>query len=150
MKNLKINVPEGYEIDSKNSTFENIVFRPIPKCITERVKSVEDACEILGPKDEEVQNLRQLEALDSPPQKLLDYQKLVVVIKALNEGWYPNFENKDCKYYPWFSMRDGQVLFCVDFYCSCARVPAPTLFKSSELVKYATSQFLDLYRSVFS
>ena len=150
MKNLKINVPEGYEIDTAQSTFENIVFRPIPKCITERVKSVANACEILGSKDEEVQNLRQLETLDSPPQKLLDYQKLVVVIKALNEGWYPNFENDEYKYYPWFDMRDGQALDCVLFCYSVTSVPAPTLLKSGDLVRYATSQFLDLYRSVFA
>lgn len=150
MKNLKINVPEGYEIDTAKSTFENIVFRPIPKCITERVKSVADACEILGSEDEEVKNLRQLEVLDSPPQKLLDYQKLVVVIKALNEGWYPDFDNDKYKYYPWFDMRGGQALNCVRSYCSTSNVPAPTILKSSELVKYATSQFLDLYRSVFA
>ena len=150
MKNLKINVPEGYEIDTAQSTFENIVFRPIPKCITERVKSVGDACEILGSKDEEVQNLRQLETLDSPPQKLLDYQKLVVVIKALNEGWYPDFENDEYKWFPWFEMRGGQALHCVGFYHSRASVPAPTLLKSRDLVKYATSRFLDLYRSVFA
>ena len=149
MKNLKINVPEGYEIDTTESTFENIVFRPIPKCITERVKTVEDACEILGSKDEEVQNLRQLQVLDSPPQKLLDYQKLVVVIKALNEGWYPNFEKDEPKYYPWFNICGGQALDCV--YCySNTGIPAPALLKSDELVKYATSQFLDLYRSALS
>lgn len=150
MKNLKINVPEGYEIDSKNSTFENIVFRPIPKCITERVKSVANACEILGSRDEEVQNLRQLESLDSPPQKLLDYQKLVVVIKALNEGWYPDWDKDDYKYYPWFRMRGEQVLGGVDFYRLHTTVPAPTLLKSEKLVQYATSQFLALYRSVFA
>lgn len=150
MKNLKINVPEGYEIDTKESTFENIVFRPIPKCITERVKSVSDACDVLGEDDEEVKNLRQLETLTSPPQKLLDYQKLVVVIKALNEGWYPNFDNDEYKYYPWFKMCGGQVLNSVSYYFSGTNVPAPTLLKSSELVRYATSQFLDLYRSVFA
>ena len=31
MKNLKITAPEGYEIDKTNSTFENIVFKPIKK-----------------------------------------------------------------------------------------------------------------------
>ena len=28
MKHLKINIPEGYEIDKAQSTFENIVFKP--------------------------------------------------------------------------------------------------------------------------
>ena len=31
MKTLKINVPEGYEIDKEQSTFENIVFKEIKK-----------------------------------------------------------------------------------------------------------------------
>lgn len=31
MKNLKITPPDGYEIDKVNSTFENIVFKPIKK-----------------------------------------------------------------------------------------------------------------------
>ena len=30
-KVLKINVPEGYEVDKEKSTFESIVFRPLPE-----------------------------------------------------------------------------------------------------------------------
>lgn len=33
-KELKIQVPEGYEIDKENSTFECIKFKPIKKCLT--------------------------------------------------------------------------------------------------------------------
>lgn len=33
-KELKIQVPEGYEIDKENSTFEGIKFKPIKKSIT--------------------------------------------------------------------------------------------------------------------
>jgi hypothetical protein len=29
MKTLKINIPEGYEIDKEQSTFENIVFKEL-------------------------------------------------------------------------------------------------------------------------
>lgn len=32
-KEIKIDIPEGYEIDKENSTFECIKFKPI-KCIT--------------------------------------------------------------------------------------------------------------------
>lgn len=35
-KELKIQVPEGYEIDKENSTFERIRFKPIKKDITYR------------------------------------------------------------------------------------------------------------------
>lgn len=33
-KEIKINIPEGYEIDKENSTFECIKFKPIEKYIT--------------------------------------------------------------------------------------------------------------------
>ena len=33
-KEIKIQVPEGYEIDKENSTFERIKFKPIKKAIT--------------------------------------------------------------------------------------------------------------------
>ena len=45
MKTLKINVPEGYEIDREQSTFENIVFKEIKK---ELPKSWEDLENLKG------------------------------------------------------------------------------------------------------
>ena len=45
MKNLKITAPDGYEIDKENSTFENIVFKPIKK---ELPKSLIELGEIIG------------------------------------------------------------------------------------------------------
>lgn len=43
-KEIKIDIPEGYEIDKENSTFECIKFRPRKKYIT-----YEDCCEKLFP-----------------------------------------------------------------------------------------------------
>ena len=43
-KEIKINIPEGYEIDKENSTFECIKFRPRKKYITYK-----DCCEKLFP-----------------------------------------------------------------------------------------------------
>jgi hypothetical protein len=44
-KELKIQVPEGYEIDRENSTFENIVFKKVEK---ELPKSWEDLMTVKG------------------------------------------------------------------------------------------------------
>ena len=41
-KELKITVPEGYEVDTEQSTFECIVFKPIKK---ELPKTQEEFCE---------------------------------------------------------------------------------------------------------
>ena len=45
-KELKIQVPEGYEIDKENSTLECIKFKPIKKYITYK-----DICNILFTKE---------------------------------------------------------------------------------------------------
>ena len=42
-KELKIEVPQGYEIDRQNSTFEKIVFKKIP----ENPKTWEDYCSLM-------------------------------------------------------------------------------------------------------
>lgn len=150
MKSIKIDIPEGYVVDEKKSSFENIIFKKKPSEITDRVKTVEDACKELGEHDAEVRTLRQLESVTSLSKSVVDSQKLVVVIKALNEGWYPDWGKDDYKYYPYFTMRGGQVFFSVIDWLTIAVVPAPSLLKSDKLVRYITSQFLDLYRSVYA
>lgn len=102
--------------------------------ITQRIKTVLDAYGELGIS-------RILEGLTPSEQA---YRDICVVVKALNGGWYPDFNNKDWKYYPVFDMEE-QVLYNVHYYSSCAIVPTTTLFKSRELVEYAASQFKHLY-----
>lgn len=73
--------------------------------------------------------------------------QLEVIIAYKNEGWKPDFNNKNqCKYYPWFELVNGeQVLSVVRNYFSSALVPAPTLFKSRELCEETVKENMDLY-----
>ena len=43
-KKLKINIPEGYEIDRENSTFEEIVFKKIEDPLAKLPKTWEEYC----------------------------------------------------------------------------------------------------------
>ena len=43
-KKLKINIPEGYEIDKEKSTFEEIVFKKIEDPLTKLPKTWEEYC----------------------------------------------------------------------------------------------------------
>ena len=40
MKNLKITVPDGYEIDKENSTFEEIVFKKVEKTLPKKWEDI--------------------------------------------------------------------------------------------------------------
>ena len=43
-KKLKINIPEGYEIDRENSTFEEIVFKKVKDLFSKLPKTWEEYC----------------------------------------------------------------------------------------------------------
>lgn len=101
-KEFKIQVPEGYEIDKENSTFECIKFKPIKKVLTygdvaeELFKDRLKYCHIFKVKEEwaihECTSQRQAE-------KLLSINKLLNVAKYLNGEWLPNWKEADEKKY---------------------------------------------------
>jgi len=149
MKELVIESPAGYEIDKEKSTFEKIVFKETPKNITERIKTVEDACKELGENDEEVKDYRALQKANVS-YKVLDTQGLVVVIKALNEGWTGDWSNSnEYKYLPYWNMKNLSLDGVDSYYASdYSGTPASRLyFKNRELAEYAAKQFINLYKN---
>lgn len=102
--------------------------------ITDRIKTFEDACEVLG-----ISQIygAQLHAVD----------KLKLIAEALNEGWTPDWQNSSqYKYTPYFR-HNGTAFVYYGFNCwgSFAGVGSRLCFKNSELAIYAGKQFIDLY-----
>jgi hypothetical protein len=109
--------------------------------ITDQVKTFEDACKILGVVPDEHFN-----KLDEYNQASI---KLQTIIKALNEGWKPNWNDEnEYKYYPWWRMDSVLGFGLGDVYClgSYSDVGSRLCFKSEELAQYAAKQFKDLYK----
>lgn len=75
--------------------------------VMERVKTFDDACHELGETHPLVQALNLFEKnmgenANSMPD-VLAFLKLRIVAAALNEGWTPDWNDKQqCKWYPWF------------------------------------------------
>ena len=112
------------------------------KSITATVKTLEDACKIVGV---------------NPKTLRSAFDKLEVIIKALNEGWKPDWTNWDeYKYYPWFDMSAGkdrkgfELVDCVRYSRSVSDVSSRLCFKTEALAKYAAKQFKDLYKEFFT
>ncbi len=88
-------------VDAPEDVIDN---RPI----TERVKTFEDACNILGENHPCVIAYTAFEhdvmaAVDS--KEIADvaaYLKLRIIAAALNEGWKPEFAENEYRWYPWF------------------------------------------------
>lgn len=153
MNTLKINIPEGYKIDTFNEQTGEVSFAPVPKEITERIKSIDDAIAELGEHDNEVIQLRKLEGIKIA-NHILNNQLAVIIAKALNEGWEPDWgDNNEYKYYPWFNMGgssgSGFSFFDYVYVYSGSAVGSRLCFKSSDLAEYAAEQFKELYRHYF-
>ena len=99
----------------QKALLENMFGKDIfkPKNIMERVKTFEDACEVLGEDNVLVQAYRTAEFNTSGNQNdvtdVVAYLKLRIIVAALNEGWKPTFSDGECRYYPWFNIypKDG-------------------------------------------
>lgn len=149
--------------------------------VTERVKTFDDACHELGETHPLVQHLNLFEHhladhLDGMGD-VLAYLKMRIVVAALNEGWTPDWGNKDeYKWYPWFyilteeeyndlddddkcrvvgrasysASANGGLVYSFANYVSSSSSTyygARLAFKSKELAIYAGQQFGELWAS---
>lgn len=108
-KEIKIQVPEGYEIDTENSTFECIKFKKKELTYEDLAKKLfKNECyfsDLCG----KIHHIDNLSVGHSQPnnctsekqaEKLLAINKLMNVAKYLNNGWKPNWEDScETKYY---------------------------------------------------
>lgn len=115
--------------------------------ITDRVKSFEDACQVLGIST----NVPEVKGLPRKHQKaIIANYKLIVIAEALNEGWKPNWQDSDeYKYYPWFDMSNpAGVGFSSTSYaasCTFASFGSRLCLKNRELAIYFGQTFTDLF-----
>jgi hypothetical protein len=147
MKTLKINVPEGYEIDKEQSTFENIVFKEIKN---ELPKSWEDLENLKGfyvgiNSDVVVtfDNLiktktnRFIFATKEQAEASIALAQLSQLREVYRDGWVPNWSDtneKNC-----IVCRDS--IFELDSFCHTAHFLS---FQSKEIA----SQFLENFRDL--
>ena len=111
----------------------------------ESIKTIEDAIKILGEKDEEVSLLKDMQHV-SLPQHIIAEQELVVIIKAVNSGWTPDFSNRnEYKYFPWWYLGKNFSLSSVDCYDSHSSVPRRLCLETREKAEYVSKQFKNLY-----
>jgi len=120
--------------------------------ITDKVKSFEDACQLLGIEP----NVPEVSMLPENHQKaIVAHYKLVIIAEAINEGWKPNWDNWDeRKYYPWFDLEGSSSGAGFSFnvfvgWDSDSDVGSRLCFKTWELAEYIGKTFIDLYKDYF-
>lgn len=118
--------------------------------IMDRVKTFEDACKELGRQPYNVDSLMKLGLTKND----IAYQKMVVIVEALNEGWKPDVCNSDVeRWYPWFKPNGSPSSFAFDgsafdFVSAFAGSGSRLKLKSRELAKYCGEQFEDIWKDI--
>ncbi|MDR1339388.1 MAG: hypothetical protein LBK58_04975 [Prevotellaceae bacterium] len=119
--------------------------------ITERIKTFEDACRELGLDPEQISIVGHLPEKDR--KSIIAYYKLIIIIRALNEGWEPDFTDyNQYKYWNWFYTESNGThagfvsANAIDAATNTGTTIGSRLcFKTRELATYACEQFRDLY-----
>lgn len=116
--------------------------------ITDRIKSYEDACAEL-----DINSLDEAKLMEFGLTKHdIAYQKLVTIVKALNEGWTPDVCDNDVeRWYPWFKPNGSPSSFAFGgSYFGSADALAGSgsrlCLKSKELSDYCGKQFIGLWK----
>ena len=123
--------------------------------ITDRVKTYEDACKVLGVEPINEQNAK-AQGFRSDE---IARRKLETIAAALNEGWKPDWNNTDqYKYYPYFYIQEnakgkgsaGRSFSSTSNAASVssAHFGSRLCFYASRLARYAGNQFTDLYEQI--
>jgi hypothetical protein len=98
---IKIAVPAGKKaewVDGFLKLVDNEEAKE-KKPVTERVKTFEDACKEMGIDAEAIQQQWQDAGITMVDE--VAYQKLRIITAALNEGWEPEFNDGEYRYYPY-------------------------------------------------
>ena len=106
------------------------------------IKSFEDACEVLEINPNDV-----FSKIDTKDE--IAYKKLKIIIKAINNGWTPDWANSNqYKYYTWFYVLSSGSGFS-DTHCNCTLtityVGSRLCVDSKDKALYIAEQFKDLY-----
>lgn len=154
MKNLNITaeaVKQAFKNAGKDGkqVLTDLFGKQVSLCdnITERVKSFEDACQVLGVST----NVPDVKGLPRKHQKaIVANYKLIIIAEALNEGWKPNWQDSyEHKYYPWFDMTNPAGVGYSNTKYTAANANAPIgsrlCLKNRELAIYFGQQFTDLH-----
>jgi len=120
------------------------------------IMSFEDACEALGLDATKLPDVSMLPEADQ--KAVVAHYKLVVISRALNEGWTPNWaDDNERKYFPYFEVEKkegsgsgfGLSYLVFDYWRTHTHVGSRLCFKNSEVAEFACTKFKDLYEESF-
>ncbi len=119
-------------------------FFSVPLDIRDKVKSFIDACIILNIDHKSVFSLTDTKGEAA-------FKRLKVIIRALNEGWWPDWNNQnEYKYWIWWTMKGGFSYSRVRYHDTFTLVPSALCLRTEELAKHASKIAFDDYELYYT
>ena len=162
MRKVEIEIPDGKIAKWVNGVLTLVDEKP--QNVIERIKTFEDAVAELSNRamngDKYAGKLLDEWKISSQfgSKDLLAYLKLRIITSVLNEGWKPEFEETERRYYPWFKLKTSRGGGSAGASCGlvCASAGGASsysyaycgsrlAFKSKELAEYAGKRFVEIY-----
>ena len=151
MKHLKLELAKAQEA-YKKGTKENQQFlitmygeEHFLTNIKDRLKGYESACKILGQKELTVDHFAFLG--EKQAKKEFSRHRIITGIKAINEGWYPDFDNTNQnKYYVYMQgKKSGFSSSCYYYFFITASVGSDLYIENYDKAKIIEKIFRDDY-----
>jgi hypothetical protein len=112
------------------------------------IKTFEDACKKVNTDPAKLPDVSGI--LEEFAKPIIAAYKLLIIYKAINNEWKPDWSNWDqYKYYPWFEVLSSGFGFSFSGFSygsTYSSVGSRLCFESEEKAKYAGNQFLQLYK----
>jgi len=117
-----------------------------------KIKTFEDACKVLNLDAKKVIPNFSLFPVEEQ-EAMKAHAKLIIIAKAINGDWIPDWTDGNWKYYPWFEMGSSSgVGFSCDYYgtwLTVSAVGSRLCFENREKAEYVGKQFQELYKTYF-
>lgn len=141
MKKETYKIPTGYKVTNFDYKTGEVTLEE------KKIETIEDAIEYLTENDEDVKELSTL----TPNTKSYNYLALIVVVKALNQGWIADWSNTDeKKWVLWFYLGKNFSHYHSNWHYSNSIAPASLVFKDEETANYASEKFIELFKKVYN
>ena len=120
--------------------------------VFEKIKTFEDARKCVEISDN-VKNLLEYNGIDRDMISSQAHAKLIIIAKAINNGWKPDWNNTDQrKWFPVFILSSGFGFVGSDYNYAYANsyVGSRLCFQSEEQSDYAGTQFIEIYKDLLT
>lgn len=114
---------------------------PKPKSIADQIKGYESACELMDIKPKTLKDFEEFYGKESAKKEFAGY-KIKMGIKAINKGWYPDFnDDSQRKYYIWKYNKNNVFEFEVGYRCFVSSIGSDFYISSDEKARIIHSVF---------